>query len=218
MVRCAMGCRGDPSGPIRWCSGGWRITQRAVIIVCLATAVFVAPPFSASPVAACSCVGLDDAEAFALADAVFAGRLIEVRYSDGPTIGSDDPARFVFTVDSVFKGTAFETQSVVSARDGASCGLELPSGIDVVVFARTDSPYDLADGELDANLCSGSRSGAAPEGLGTPTAPQPGSSAIGTYDDNVVELVVGAGIVLAAIVLAVTGVVLGRRSRGSSTP
>ncbi len=204
--------------PIRGNGRVYRIMRGAVTVVLVATAMVVAPPFSSGPVSACSCAGFSDAEAFDWADVVFTGRLVEVRMTDGPTISSDDPARFVFAVDSVLKGMAFETQSVVSARDGASCGLELSTGIDAVVFARTDSSYDLADDELDSNLCSGSRSGAAPEGLATPTAPNPGSSAIGSYDDNLVELVIGAVVVLAAIVLAVTGVMLGRRARRASTP
>jgi len=159
--------------------------------------------------------GTSDDEAFAAADVVFTGRLVAVRVPDGPMISSDDPARFVFDVDSVLKGDAFETQSVVSARDGASCGLELQTGVDSVVFARTESSYDLAGGELDSSLCSGSRTGAAPEGLGTPNAPSPGSSTIGSFDDNM-DIIVGAVITLAAIVLAIAGVVLGRRSRRAS--
>lgn len=186
--------------------------------VLLASVVAVAPPLSSGPVSACSCSGLTDDEAFAAADVVFVGRLVEVQKPDGPMMSSDDPARFVFDVDSVFKGNAFETQSVVSARDGASCGLELRAGVDSVVFARTESSYDLAGGELDSNLCSGSRTGSASEGFGTSMEPEPGSSSIGSFDDNTVELIVGAVITLAAIVLAIAGLVLGRRSRRVSPP
>lgn len=186
--------------------------------VLLAGVVAVAPPLSSGPVSACSCTALTDDEAFASADVVFVGRLVEVQEPDGQMISSDDPARFVFDVDSVFKGNAFETQSVVSARDGASCGLELRAGVDSVVFARTESSYDLASGELDSNLCSGSRTGSASEGFGTSMEPEPGSSSIGSFDDNTVELIVGAVITLAAIVLAIAGLVLGRRSnRGSAS-
>jgi len=188
----------------------------AVTVLLVATAMVVAPPFSSGSVSACSCAGLNDDEALAAADVVFTGRLVAVSAPEGPMISSGDPARFVFDVDSVLKGNAFETQSVVSARDGASCGLELQTGVDSVVFARTESSYDLAEGELDSSLCSGSRTGAAPEGLGTPTAPNSGSSAIGSFDDNM-DIIVGAVITLAAIVLAIAGVVLGRRSRRAST-
>ena len=86
-----------------------------------------------------------------------------------------------------------------------------------MVFARSESSYDLAEGELDSSLCSGSRTGVAPEGLGTPIAPSSGSSAIGSFDDNTMEIIVGAVITLAAIVLAIAGVVFGRRSRRAST-
>jgi hypothetical protein len=196
---------------------GGGVLRRVVVVALLAMVLVVAPPLAAGPVSACSCAGLTDAEAFATADVVFAGRLVEVRVPDGPMISSDDPARFVFEVDTVLKGEAFETQSVVSARDGASCGLELPAGVDVVVFARTQSAYELADGELDSSLCSGSRVGEVPAGLGDPAAPQAGSSAIGSFDDNRLELVVGAVIVLAAAGLAIAGVVLGRRSRRATS-
>jgi len=207
---------GDPMAPIQGNRCVRRVMRGAVTVLLVATAMVVAPAFSSGSVSACSCAGLNDDEAFAAADVVFTGRLVAVRPPDGPMISSDDPARFVFEVDSVLKGDAFETQSVVSARDGASCGLELQTGVDSVVFARTESSYDLADGELDSSLCSGSRTGGAPEGLGTPNAPSPGSSAIGSFDDNM-DIIVGAVITLAAIVLAIAGVVLGRRSRRAST-
>lgn len=207
---------GDPMGPIRGNRSVRRVMRGAVTVLLVATAMVVAPPFSSGSVSACSCAGLNDDEALAAADVVFTGRLVAVSAPEGPMISSGDPARFVFDVDSVLKGNAFETQSVVSARDGASCGLELQTGVDSVVFARTESSYDLAEGELDSSLCSGSRTGAAPEGLGTPTAPNSGSSAIGSFDDNM-DIIVGAVITLAAIVLAIAGVVLGRRSRRAST-
>lgn len=185
--------------------------------VLLAIPVVVAPSFSSGSVSACTCVGLTDAEAFAAAEVVFTGRLVEVRASDRSMVGSDDPARFVFDVDAVFKGAAFETQSVVSARDGGSCGLELQAGVDSVVFARTESSFDLADGELDSNLCSGSRTGLVSAGLGTPSAPSPGSSTIGAFDANNLDILVGAVITVGAIALAIAGVLLGRRSRRTST-
>jgi len=207
---------GDPMAPIQGNRCVRRVMRGAVTVLLVATAMVVAPPFSSGSVSACSCAGLNDDEALAAADVVFTGRLVAVSAPEGPMISSGDPARFVFDVDSVLKGNAFETQSVVSARDGASCGLELQTGVDSVVFARTESSYDLAEGELDSSLCSGSRTGAAPEGLGTPTAPNSGSSAIGSFDDNM-DIIVGAVITLAAIVLAIAGVVLGRRSRRAST-
>lgn len=208
---------GDPMGPIRGNRCVRRISRGAVTAVLVSVVTVGAPPFSSGSVSACNCVGLNDAQAFAAADVVFTGRLVEVRVPEGPMISSDDPARFVFDVDSVLKGDAFETQSIVSARDGASCGLQLQTGVDSVVFARTESSYNLADGELDSSLCSGSRTGAASEGLGTPAGPSSGSSAIDSFDDNTVDIIVGAMITLATIVLAIAGVVLGRRSRRAST-
>ena len=105
------------------------------------------------------------------------------RAPDGPMIGSHDPARFVFVVDSVSKGGRIR---------------------------------DPVGGEC-TRRCSGSRTGVAPERLGTPIAPSSGSSAIGSSDDNTMEIIVGAVIMLAPIVLAIAGVVFGRRSRRAST-
>ena len=75
--------------------------------------------------AACSCVSFTDVEAFAAADVIFTGTLDEIITPTGDTSASNDPERFVFDVAEVFKGEAFERQSVVTARDGASCGLEI---------------------------------------------------------------------------------------------
>ncbi len=82
--------------------------------------------FAAGSVAACSCASLTDDEALAEADVAFVGTLQEIRVPDDVvTWSSDDPARFVFAVSAVYKGEAFEQQSVVTSRDGASCGLEV---------------------------------------------------------------------------------------------
>ena len=81
----------------------------------------------ASPAAACSCAAADTATYFADADAVFTGSLVsrDVDHPEWPVTSSADPALHVFAVDGVFKGDVHELQGVVSAADGASCGLEL---------------------------------------------------------------------------------------------
>jgi hypothetical protein len=118
----------------------------------------------ASPAHACSCVGTTDEAAFARADAVFVGTPVEKQVEGGTTFASSDPARWLFRVDRVYKGRVGSPQGVVSARDGASCGLELAIGVRALVFVR--------DGRAD--LCGGSRESAlreVPASFGAPRAP-----------------------------------------------
>jgi hypothetical protein len=210
-----------------------RVLATALVAVVAAMVASLAP---AGSVSACSCVGFTDAAAFDQADVVFTGRLVERSVPDGEIVSTTDPALHVFAVDTVLKGEAFAMQSVVSARDGASCGLELPFGADAVIFARTASlDYDLTDGELEANLCGGSRVGPAPDGLGVASAPIPGptvaeaavdaaavpsptkadtdvnaapqvGSAIAASEDDRESMVIGVVVVLAAVGLAGFGV------------
>ena len=127
--------------------------------------------------AACSCVELTDAEAYEFADVVFTGALVEINTPDGDIVVSNDPERFVFDVDQVFKGEAQARQSVVTAREGASCGLEIGSPGPFVVFARLEDDSltsGAVEGEVYSSLCSGTRplvAGALPASFGTPSAP-----------------------------------------------
>lgn len=113
---------------------------------------------------ACSCVSPTDQQAFDESDGVFVGRVTKVTISnDGPIIGSLDPAIWEFDVSKVFKGKVAKDQEVVSARDGASCGLELTEGSEYIVFGWLDTaifPPDAqpAPGQLSAALCNGTRS------------------------------------------------------------
>ncbi|HSP27235.1 MAG TPA: hypothetical protein VLN74_01715 [Ilumatobacteraceae bacterium] len=95
----------------------------------------------------------------------------------GDNVVSTDPERFVFDVDQVFKGEAQTRQSVVTAREGASCGLEISGPGPFVVFARLDDDgitSGAMDGEVYSNSCSGTRplaDGALPTSFGTPSPP-----------------------------------------------
>ena len=89
-------------------------------------------------------------------------------------------------MDRVYKGAARARQSVVTPRDGATCGLELAGEGPFLVFAQRD-PDGLATGtakagELHANLCGGSRTltTGATELLGAGKPPSAGSSPIGS--------------------------------------
>ncbi len=175
-----------------------------IVLMCLlgATAGGVIGLGSAHPVSACSCASFTDAEAAEYADAVFIGTLVEVITEPGDTYSSMDPARFIFDVDEVFEGDVFARQSVVTARDGASCGLEISGRGPFVVFARADADgltSGGADGELYSGLCSGTRAladGGPPAVFADSFQPLAGSSPIGRSDDGtstVVSIAVVAG-------------------------
>ncbi|MFG2249557.1 hypothetical protein [Spirillospora sp. NPDC048823] len=115
---------------------------------------------------ACSCAAMTDQEAYARADAVFTGRLVERQVQSrgwGPwkRHGSGDPATLVFEVSAVNKGKVSRRQDLVTASNGASCGLEADEGSEYLVFAQRDG------GVLRADLCGGTRS--AGEHLAVPT-------------------------------------------------
>lgn len=135
-------------------------------------------------VLACSCVEFTDREAFESADTVFTGVLLgtELGSDTGPVYSTGDPERFFFDVDKVFKGDATGQQTIVTARDGASCGLEVAGRGPFVVFAylKGDGIVGGAvDGELYSNLCSGTRAlsaGDLPASFGEGRSPEPSNS------------------------------------------
>ncbi len=175
-----------------------------------------------APAAACSCVGVSDGEAFERADAVFVGEWVETLPGGAlPAMSSNDPQRLVFEVSGVYKGEVYARQSVVTAVDGASCGLELAGPGPFLVFGRaaaSGTEPAIEDGELAAGLCDGSRAVAdrpVPAAFGAPAAPVEGSSPIGGSDgvDAIVAMAVG-GALAGAVVLGVRAL----RRRRSEPP
>lgn len=186
----------SPMTPGRMTPGhltSWRIAVPALF---LAAAVTVVP---VSPALACSCAAPpSDAASLQSSDAVFSGELVD-RHEPGLLEGlgqqaSSVPATFVFAVETVYKGRVARSQGVESARSGASCGLELPQGRRVLVFAEATN-----DGALTAGLCGGSR---LLESAEVPFAdgrdPRPGTAALPG----------GGGLPLAAVSLAGLAVVV----------
>ena len=142
-----------------------------VIVVAAATTVLT----SGEQASACSCAVQTEEAAFETADAVFVGQLVGVRTPPGDTWSSMDPERFVFDVSEVFKGEVSARQSVVTARDGASCGLELSVGGTYVMFATaTSREWELEPGEVVSGLCNGNRAvsdAPIPASFGAPSTP-----------------------------------------------
>ena len=169
-------------------------------------------------VAACSCATFTEEEALDASDAAFTGTVVEVITPSGDTYSSADPERFVFDVAEVYKGDVFARQSIVTARDGGSCGLEISGPGPFLVFAReTDSVVSGAvDGELYSSLCSGTRplaSDAIPASFGSGSAPRAGVSPIGDTgtESSTVQIVLIAGAV--AVIGAGSVFAIGRRTK-----
>jgi hypothetical protein len=118
---------------------------------------------------------------------VFVGEVVDEIESDSGN--SADPKRFIFAVDTVYRGQVFETQSVVTEQNGMSCGLELRGSGPFLVFAdATTRRLGRVDGELVSDLCSGTRSlgdgGDIDTTLATASAPMAGSSPVGGRTDG----------------------------------
>ena len=108
--------------------------------------VVIAP----APAFACSCRGFTAAEAFDVADAVFAGTVVEVEEPAwAPVWSSDDPVTLRFDVEQVYKGQVPVNARLTTARDGASCGADFVVGARYLVHVDTDQ------GEWTTTLCSG---------------------------------------------------------------
>ena len=128
-----------------------------VLVVASASAVVVGVTERAM---ACSCSYPTDTEAFEQSDAVFVGTLVEVQTPPGDVIDSSDLERFIFDVDAVYKGAVTSQQAVATAREGASCGLEIAGPGPFLVFAGAGASSitpELDEDELQSNLCSGTR-------------------------------------------------------------
>jgi len=180
----------------------------------------------ASPASACDCATSTTQEYFDRADAVFSGRLVSRQ--EPPTITSSaDPALHVFAVDTVYKGTAHESQGVLSPVSGSTCGLELTGEGPFVVFATRSAalgggPFaSLTVDQYAAFLCDGSAPSspqleaelaalaARPPSPGLPATPLPGGAGIEPAGANpLLPALVGVGAVVA---LVAAGLLIRRR-------
>src|SRR5688572_18669944 len=98
---------------------------RARFVLVVALLVSVLLPMTATPAAGCTCEMKTSVQHAARADVVFTGRLREIEAGVRELIRSSmDPVTYRFEVERVLKGEVPQNASVVSAADGASCGLE----------------------------------------------------------------------------------------------
>lgn len=195
---------------MRQCGGPVGVVGRLLVAGLLALILVVHP---ARPASACSCATFTEAQAFARSDAVFAGALVEIRTPEGADYRK--PERFIFEVDRVYKGEVWARQTVVTAQDGMSCGLEIVGRGPFVVYAETDGGglVQPRRSELASSLCSGTRElseGAVPSTFGAgrdpvaapvTAAPAEPARADGTNSTSVVTSVAVGAIALVAAVL-----------------
>lgn len=131
----------------------------AVFLGAMALAAPIGITATAEPAGACSCLALTDAQAYSRSDAVFTGRLVDVK-EPAAVRSSLDPATWVFSASRVYKGTVTRRQEVVTAISGASCGLEVAGPGKLLVFAvdgRGGLAAKPAGGQYSAGLCGGTR-------------------------------------------------------------
>ena len=128
------------------------------------------------------------------ADGAFVGTLLERREpAAAPVQSSADPVTLVFRVEQVYKGDIDSRVAVVTARDGASCGLEVEVG------ERMGLLLDRAGGEWRSGLCS---------------QVEPAEFlALTEIEDNTFPPVNWGGILVGAVVLGLGAFMLVRRTR-----
>jgi hypothetical protein len=124
-----------------------RLVALALAAVLLAlTALWATPP----PAYACSCAGASEEQQAASAEVIFTGTV-----AADPVDERRQTRTLTLRVDRVYKGQATSTQVVSTHSSGASCGLEISGPGPFLVFA------DQEQSGLTANLCGGTRAGAA---------------------------------------------------------
>lgn len=96
-------------------------------------------------------------EAAKRATAVFSGEVVNIEPS-GSAFSSAAPVRVVLDVSRVWKGPAYETLTVETARSGASCGYDFDEGRRYLVYADKSSLPEGGDTEsLQVGLCGATR-------------------------------------------------------------
>jgi hypothetical protein len=102
------------------------------------------------PAHACSCLPVVPAYEGHLARADVVFDAVATQRTGGA--GSFDPVTYRFDVAGVVKGTTTDPQDVLTAANGALCGIEFEIGLAYRVFARRQH-----DGTLSTGMCDGSR-------------------------------------------------------------
>lgn len=136
---------------------------------------------TASPSFACSCAAAGTAQYVDGASVVLTGTVTDTEPPPKrPVMSSGDPVTYTVDVEEWFKGERSDPVEVLSAMDGASCGLEgVRAGQRYVVFAS-----ESRDGELWASLCGGTAPWSADLEADVVAATGPGAPSADDTDDT----------------------------------
>lgn len=173
----------------------------------------VALPFlGTGPAYACGCRVASDAAHAKSADAIFTGTLpAESRLG----VGSSGPITITFATTRVYKGEVSATQPIVTAGDGAACGLELSGSGPFLVYASRSEAY--GEETLSAGLCGGTRAVdkgvPAALGAGREIVAEPVSALGPTTDDEDSSSNLGVLALAGGLLIAGGAVVLTRKRR-----
>jgi hypothetical protein len=148
--------------------------------------------------AACSCMSPQWAEVIATRDVIFQGT--PVGRDESGAFGSGSAVDWAFDVDTVYKGEVTRRAVVVSAADGASCGVAFTLGRPYLVVSTGGDEYG-----FNTDLCSGTgETSQIPEAawaaLGAGSAPLPGGPSLDTPSPTTIFFWVAAGLVVIAVV------------------
>lgn len=108
----------------------------------LALGAVLLAAMTAAPAHACSCLAIDPPTAFAQADAVFEGRVLDIE-RNGAVM------RVTMAVVQQWKGIDGERVVVQTPEQSAACGVAFEPDTSWLVYAQTDE-----SGQLSASLCS----------------------------------------------------------------
>ena len=159
-----------------------------------AGAVGAAALVLAADASACSCAPVDLERDLPRADGAFIGTLLERREPPrGAPSSSDDSVTLLFRVEQAYKGDIDGRIEVVTARDGASCGLGLAVG------ERVGLLLDRERGAWRSGLCS--------------QVDPADFLELTDVEDNTFPSVNWGGIVVGVLVLGVAAILLVRRTR-----
>lgn len=131
---------------------GWlkRNISIVIVLVLIFSVVMLMKP--ASPAYACSCAAITSVEEnFAKKDAVFAGKVVNIKNSNFSIFKSSaDPVEVTFVVSEIWKGPATKKVTLTTAESSASCGYEFNINDEYLVYA-----YENEGKSLESGLCSG---------------------------------------------------------------
>jgi hypothetical protein len=165
-----------------------RSTSTRLLVTALIVSLVTA--FGGTPAAACSCARPEPSDALEQSDAVFIGEITEIR-RPGSLAFNQQEARYIFSVETVFKGDVYEQQSIVTHAQGSACGLEISGPGRFLMFATIDGfggPTPEA-GEFASGLCNANTSERLENsvaGFGDGYTPLAGASPTGTAGLTVV--------------------------------